>query len=293
MALAPFLVAGIVNITPDSFSDGNRWFTPEKAAERIRQTVDEGADIVDLGAESTRPGAEDIGDTEEWRRLEPALREALSLRRARMEGCKGSAFGEGPGFALAVDSFRAATAARALAPGEGRDEGVDIINDVSGCLFDPAMPEVLAQYKPGYVLGHSPVRPAILRQCPAYGDVVEELLRWFTTRMTILVKAGLPEACICLDPCIGFGKNLEHSLAIFGAIPRLASLGRPLYFGISRKSVLPELLGENPGAYDAHRRDVATQALVALLARAGVAVHRVHQVADTITTLSIVQSAGL
>ena len=206
-----------------------------------------------------------------------------------------------PPFAVSIDTFRAGTAALALAPGrDNPDAGADIINDVSGGAFDPAMAEVLAEFKPGYVLGHSPDRPAVMQRCPRYTDVVDELLQWFDSRMAALIKAGLPEECICLDPCIGFGKTLEHNLAICAAAPRFARLGRPLWFGVSRKSFLTSLLLEEAGHGPSHgqtrpdmrERDMATQAAVALLARSGVAVHRVHQVADTVATLAVVRGMG-
>ena len=302
---APFLVAGIVNITPDSFSDGGSYFSPESATQRVRQIVAEGVDIVDLGAESTRPGAADIGHAEEWRRLEKVLAETLAYRDSSAQEalCRGKGESEtGRNFVVSIDTFRAETAAKALAAGEN-GLGVDIINDVSGGAFDPAMDDVLAEFKPGYILGHSPARPDVMQQQPRYGNVVDELLQWFSMRMTALIKAGLPEECICLDPCIGFGKTLEHHLAIFAAVPRLLHLGRPLCFGISRKSFFGALLGETVGVQQRgassklidgtlRERDIATQTAVALLGKAGVAVHRVHQVADTVTTLAVVQKMG-
>jgi dihydropteroate synthase len=280
---APFIIAGIVNTTPDSFSDGGKFFTPEDAVKRVCDLVAQGAHIVDLGAESTRPGAEDIGHAEEWRRLEPVLAQTLGLRDS---GPVDSA--DFPPFAVSIDSFRAETAIRALtmpsAPGAVHP-GADIINDVSGGSFDPEMNEVLVAYKPGYVLGHSPARPDQMQQNPHYAHVVDELMRWFSTRMNALVKAGLPEECICLDPCIGFGKTLEHTLDIMAAIPRFLTLGRPLYFGISRKSFIGAITRQS-----AQERDTSTQVVTALLAQAGVHVHRVHQVADTVATLRLVQA---
>ena len=303
---APFLVAGIVNITPDSFSDGGRYVSPDAALTRVRRIVAEGADMADLGAESTRPGADDIGHGEEWRRLEPVLTGTLALRSALVRQASPSpAAPSRPPFAVSIDTFRAETAARALAPGKTRAEaGADIINDVSGGTFDPAMADVLAEFTPGYVLGHSPALPGVMQKAPRYGDVVDELMHWFSTRLNVLIKAGLPEECICLDPCVGFGKNLEHNLAVCAAAPRFAALGRPLYYGISRKTFLGALLGthfpqpppqddRNPASPSGHPRDSATQIAVALLARDGVAIHRVHQVADTVATLKIVQGMGM
>jgi len=273
---APFLIAGIVNTTPDSFSDGGKFFTPEDAVNRVRDIVAQGAHMVDLGAESTRPGATDIGQAEEWRRLEPVLAQTLCLRDSGPADSAGL-----PPFTVSIDTFRAETAIRALS----LSSGADIINDVSGGSFDPGMDEALVAYKPGYVLGHSPARPDQMQQNPYYADVVDELLRWFSTRMNALVKAGLPEECICLDPCIGFGKTLEHTLDIMAAIPRFLALGRPLYFGISRKSFIGAITGQS-----AQERDTSTQVLTALLAQKGVHIHRVHQVADTVATLKLVQA---
>lgn len=279
---APFLVAGIVNITPDSFSDGGNFFSPEKAGERVRQVVAEGAQIVDLGAESTRPGADDIGTAEEWRRLAPVLEICMKFRQES-------------DFAVSIDTFRAETAAAALSmrPRGGPSPGIagahirgaDIINDISGGMFDPGMAEVVGSFKPGYILGHSPALPSRMQDNPHYDDVVEELLRWFEERMAALIKAGLPEDCISLDPCIGFGKNLEHNLAIIKGIPRFAALGRPLFFGISRKSILGELTG-----LGVEQRGPCTQVLTALIANAGVSVHRAHDVAATMLTLKIVRA---
>lgn len=283
---APFLIAGIVNVTPDSFSDGGRFAEPSAALDRVRDVVAQGAHMVDLGAESTRPGAQDIGYEEEWRRLEPVLQQTLRLRDGSPADATGLPPRAAPPFSISVDTFRAETAAKALAPcPNAPHSGADVINDVSGGAFDPGMDEVLAHYKPGYVLGHSPARPDRMQRDPRYDDVVEELLRWFTLRMNALVKAGLPEACICLDPCIGFGKTPAHTLDVIAAIPRLLSFGRPLYFGISRKSFLEAITGQAVAD-----RDLSTQVTTALLARAGVAVHRVHQVADTAATLKLVRA---
>lgn len=287
---APFLVAGIVNITPDSFSDGGCFATAEAASQRARSVVEQGAGMVDLGAESTRPGAEDIGHAEEWRRLQPVLQELLDWREEQRRNTFSAASAAaleapGPGaFSVAVDTWRAATAVKVLElrPKLGADAGAEVINDVSGGSFDPALPEALAQFKPGYVLGHSPARPAVMQQAPRYDNVVEELLAWFSCRMNALVRAGLPETCIALDPCIGFGKTLEHTLEIIAAIPRFLALGRPLYFGISRKSFLGAIAGR-----PVHERDSATLAATVLLARAGVRIHRVHQVSGAVDALKV------
>ena len=278
LAPAPFLVAGIVNVTPDSFSDGGFFLEQHAALGRVRQVVAEGAHMVDIGAESTRPGAADIGQDEEWRRLAPVLEETRLLQQGLMRESGASE----PPFAVAIDTFRSVTAAKALESGA---YGIDAINDVSGGAFDPAMDEVLAQYKPGYVLGHSPARPDVMQNNPRYDDVVGDILAWFTKRMTALVKAGLPEDRIILDPGVGFGKNLEHTLAIFGALDRFAALGRPLYFGISRKRFIGEITG-----LETADRDASTQVATAYLASRGVFAHRVHNVAQAVATLKMVRA---
>lgn len=278
LAPAPFLVVGIVNVTPDSFSDGGFFLERQAAVERVRQVVAEGARMVDIGAESTRPGATDIGPDEEWRRLAPVLEETLLLRGGVMDA---SGSGDVP-FAVAVDTFRSATAAKAL---EAGTIGVDVINDISGGAFDPAMDEVLATHKPGYVLGHCPAMPELMQEDPRYNDVVDDILAWFTTRMTALVKAGLPEDRIALDPGFGFGKNFEQTKALFAGLQRFAALGRPLYCGISRKSFIGEITG-----LEVRDRDAPTQVATAYLATLGVYAHRVHNVAQAVATLKMARA---
>jgi dihydropteroate synthase len=232
----------------------------------------EGAHILDLGAESTRPGAVDIGPDEELRRLSPVLDSMLAVRA--QDGA--------PSFCLSIDTRRAQTAARAL-EAHARYPGAppaDMINDISGGAYDPAMGEVLATYRPAYVLGHCPVPPESMRGYACPEDVVDVLLRWFTTRLTALVKAGLPEECVCLDPCIGFGKSDAQALRILSSLPRFAALGRPLYIGISRKS----LLGATTGL-PAEKRDAAAAALSALLLSRGARIHRTHNVEYCVSAL--------
>lgn len=312
-----FLVAGILNLTPDSFSDGAQPSDPDSLLRRADRLLSGGARMLDLGAESTRPGAEDIGHEEEWRRLQGPLGALLALRAravtqplahtparplaGRPENGNPSvasrsknprqpvnhAAGPCLPFFLSIDTFRADTAAAALearAPVPGCPP-VDVINDISGATFDPGMPAVLAQFRPGFVLCHCPARPAVMQQAPRYENVVDELLAWFTERMNALVKAGLPEENICLDPGIGFGKTSAHALAIFRAMPRLAALGRPLYVGISRKSVIHGLTG-----LPLEERDAATAALTALLAERGAHIHRVHDAAGAVAALKLVRA---
>ena len=213
---APFCLIGIVNVTPDSFSDGGKYIDPRNAVAHGLRLLDEGAGMLDLGAESTRPFAEPVPEGEEIARLMPVV---ARLREQR------------PDAVLSVDTLKAGTARAAL---EG---GADIINDVSACVADPALLDVLAEYKPGYVLMHSQGSPREMQVNPRYGNVVEEILAFFEEHLARLVKAGLPEDRIVLDPGIGFGKNKDHTVAILKGLERFASLGRPLYVGLSRKSM--------------------------------------------------------
>ncbi len=262
---APVVIFGIVNATPDSFFDGTGTFIPRAAIARARRTWKQGAQVLDIGGESTRPYALPVTPGEELARALPVLR---AVR----------AFPPSPFYAspiLSVDTRRAETAVAALA------EGAHIINDVSGCA-DPAMPDVLGQHKPGYVLMHSQGAPEYMQDNPLYGDVIGELLDFFTRAMSRLIAAGLPEEHILLDPGIGFGKRLEHNLAILRALPRLLSLGRPILLGISNKSLFNDLLGLPPG-----KRGAATQTLTALAYAQGVAFHRVHDAKDAREALTI------
>ncbi|MCC8193224.1 MAG: dihydropteroate synthase [Deltaproteobacteria bacterium] len=266
---APFLVAGIVNITPDSFSDGGRHYAPEEAMARCRQVIKDGASILDLGGESTRPGSAPVSAERELARLQPTITACVALRDAAL----------GYDFHVAVDTWRAATARAAL------EAGVDIINDISGSTFDPAMPEVLGNYKPGYVLMHCPAPPKKMQKHTDYGaydSVVDAVLRFFESTMKRLVLAGLPEENIILDPGIGFGKTVEQNVDLLRNVCRLQSLGRPLYVGVSRKSMFGELVG-----LPVEKRDAATQVVTALLAERGVYVHRVHDVAGAVAALEL------
>jgi len=259
---APFLLAGIVNVTPDSFYDGGRHNAPAEAVAQALRLADEGAHILDIGGESTRPGAPEVGEAEELARVVPVLRELAAMPARTVDGLSG-AFP-----ILAVDTYKAKVAAASL------DAGAAIINDVSACLFEPELLDVVAQYKPGYVLMHSLGKPGTMQQDPRYGNVVDEILAFFEERLAALTAAGVPEANIVLDPGIGFGKLLEHNLSILRGVERFGKLGRPVYMGLSNKAVWGMLLGLGP-----QERQHATAVATALLTARGVLVHRVHEVA--------------
>lgn len=294
---APFLIAGILNLTPDSFSDGGSWTDPQKAVAHAKQLWADGAHMLDVGAESTRPGSDFVSADEEIARLRPALSRIIAERenwpdptiskdeagaataaaaKALMPPDYLAAF---PYPLLSVDTWRASTAAAVL------EMGVEIINDISGGSFDPAMDEVAANYSPGFVLMHCPAPPKTMQAAPAYTNVVDEVMAFFESRMHALTKAGLPESRISLDPGIGFGKNLEHNLELMRNIARMKTLGRPLYFGISRKGFFGKLLN-----IPLAERDTATQILTALFAAQNAYVHRVHDVAGTARALALAEA---
>ena len=266
--VSPFCIMGIVNITPDSFHDGGAHATPEAALRHALRLLEQGAHILDLGAESTRPGARALAPEEEQARLLPVVRgvrEAPSGRDAL----------------LSIDTYKASTARAAL------EAGADIINDVSACAFDPGLLDALVEYKPGYVLMHCRGRPADMQDDPRYEHVVDEVLHFFETELARLCAAGLAEESIVLDPGIGFGKRLEDNTALLRGLPRLCGLGRPLLVGLSMKSLFGELLGLAP-----ERRGPATQVAAALASVKGASLHRVHDVAGALDALRLAQALG-
>ena len=267
---APFLLAGILNVTPDSFSDGGFFHTASEAVRQAGLLADAGAHILDIGGESTRPGAVAVPPDEELARILPVVEASVRLR----DSAAGSRLQ-----AVSVDTRRAATARRVL------EAGIDIINDVAAALWDPAMAELLAEFKPGYVLMHGPHPPDAMQMHAVYDNVVDTVLDFFERRMAALVQAGLPEDSIVLDPGIGFAKLLEHNIDLLRNISRFHRLGRPLYVGISRKAFLGELTGLPPAALDS-----ATQTATALLAAQGVRIHRVHDVAGAVRALLLAKA---
>lgn len=257
---------GIVNLTPDSFYDRGAHGEAGAGLRHALSLLEQGAHILDLGAESSRPGAEEIGPSEEQARLLPVLR-AL---RDHPEGGKS---------VVSVDTCRASTARAAL------EAGADIINDISAARFDPDLLEVLVRHQPGYVLMHCKGRPGNMQHNPRYTDVVGEVLRFFAEETERLVSAGLAEEKIVLDPGIGFGKRLEDNLALLRGLPRLAEFGRPVLIGLSMKTFFGDLLG-----LALEERGPATQTAAALLQTRGAALHRVHDVAGTLRALRLAEA---
>lgn len=259
-----FGLMGILNITPDSFYDGGSFQTRELALARMDELLEGGADIVDVGAESTRPGAGKLNPEEELDRLLPLV---TSIRETF------------PDLIISVDTRNGVTARICL------ENGMNIINDVSGLRHDPSLLETLAYYQPGYVLTHSKGDPETMQNCPSYKNVVDEIMGFFETRMSMLVRAGLPENRIALDPGIGFAKSIEHNLEIFKNLDQFLKFHRPLLIGLSMKSFFGHLLG-----HSLHERLIDTSVASVLAWSKGVFWHRVHHVRETRDALFLAEA---
>jgi dihydropteroate synthase len=238
------LIMGILNLTPDSFSDGARFNLPEAALARARQLVEEGADILDVGAESTRPGFEPVSAEEEWKRLEEVLPQLL----------------EEIAIPISLDTYKASVARKAL------DLGIGMINDIWGLRGDPEMAGVIKEYGVPVVAMHN-------REKAEYQDLMAEVLQDLGKSLVIADRAGIDQSKIILDPGIGFGKTLEHNLEIMQRLSEIRSLGRPLLLGTSRKSLIGKVLDAS-----VDQRLEGTTATVVLGIAGGVEIVRVHDV---------------
>jgi dihydropteroate synthase len=263
---ARVLVMGIVNVTPDSFSDGGRYLDPAAAVARCHELLAEGADLLDLGAESTRPGSPPVPTAEQWRRLEPVL---SALARERPEAV------------LSCDTRGAAIAARALAA------GVRVVNDVSA-LGHPAMAGTVAAAGAGLVLMHMRGTPENMQRETAYTDVTREVATYLRARLAVAEAAGVARDCVAFDPGIGFGKSAEGSLELLARVGELASEGRPVLVGASRKSFLARLTGDEGPPQG---RVAASLAAAAIAVYEGAHILRVHDVAATVRVARVAQAA--
>ena len=254
---------GVVNVTPDSFSDGGVNFDPDEAAASARRMIEEGAAIVDVGGESTRPGAEGVSADEELQRVEPVL--------GRLEGLP-----------LSIDTSKAEVARRALAL------GAELVNDVTALRADPGMPEVVAESGAYLCLMHMQGEPRTMQADPRYDDVVDDVKAFLAERLAAAVDAGLAEERICLDPGIGFGKTVEHNFELVRRLPELTALGRPVVVGFSRKSSLGKLLGDPTATTGSVAASVG--AAVAAYER-GATILRVHDVREHVEALTAARAA--
>ena len=243
---------GILNVTPDSFSDGGRFAGVEEALLRARAMILEGADIIDVGGESTRPGAAEVDEEEEARRVIPVIEKL----RGEWEGL------------ISVDTSKAWVAEEAM------KAGADIINDVTGMRGDPGMISVCRDTGAAMVVMHMQGDPRTMQREPRYDDVVKEVRSFFAERFKTLVEAGIDPTQICFDPGIGFGKSYEHNLLLLQQLDQLRVEGRPFLVGLSRKS----FIGHALGSMEMSGREWPTVALTAYTRLQGGMIHRVHEV---------------
>ncbi len=250
------LVMGILNVTPDSFSDGGRFADPERALAHARAMVAAGADILDIGGESTRPGAAPLSEEEELRRIIPLI-ERLS--------------GELP-VPISVDTYKSGVARRAL------EAGAAIVNDISGLRFSPDMGEIVARSGAGLVLMHIKGTPRDMQQNPVYSDLIGEIVSYLAEGIRLAEQAGVDRERILIDPGIGFGKTLEHNLTILDRLDEFRCLGRPIVLGTSRKKFIGTVLG----IAEPDQRLLGTAATVALGIERGAGIVRVHDVSPMV-----------
>jgi len=266
------LVMGVLNVTPDSFSDGGLWLDPDAAVEHGLRLLAEGADLVDVGGESTRPGAQRVPQGEELRRVLPVIRRLAEA-----------------GVHVSIDTMRATVADAAL------EAGAVLVNDVSGGQADDAMPRLVAAAKVPFVAMHWRGHSTAMDNLAVYDDVVSDVLTELGARVESLIAAGVDPACVVVDPGIGFAKTAEHNWALLAGLDRLVALGPPVILGASRKRFLGTLLaGPDGDPAPVEQRDAASAAISALAATAGVWCVRVHDVrptADAVRVVAAVRAA--
>jgi dihydropteroate synthase len=255
---------GVVNVTPDSFSDGGVNFDPDEAAAAARRMRDEGAAIVDVGGESTRPGSEGVSLDEELRRVLPVLE--------RLEG----------DVRVSIDTSKAEVARRAV------ELGAELVNDVTALRADPELAGVVADSGAYLCLMHMLGEPRTMQLDPVYEDVVSDIAAFLEERLRVAVAAGVPEERICLDPGIGFGKTVKHNFELIRRLDELPALGRPVLIGFSRKSSLGKLLGDPEATIGSIAASVG--AAVAAYER-GATILRVHDVREHVEALTTAQAA--
>jgi dihydropteroate synthase len=254
-----FTIMGVVNVTPDSFSDGGRYLDPCAAIEQGRRLAGEGARMLDVGGESTRPGADAVPAEEELRRVLPVVEGLAST-----------------GAVISIDTSKAAVAAAAL------DAGAGFVNDISAFRGDPELAGLVAERGVDCCLMHMLGTPRTMQDDPRYGDVVSEVKAFLEERLAFAVAEGVAEERVLLDPGIGFGKTVAHNLELIRRLDEIVAIGRPVLFGVSRKSFLGKITGREPDD-----RAVATAAANVLALERGASVFRVHDVPETLDALSV------
>ncbi|MBI5687405.1 MAG: dihydropteroate synthase [Verrucomicrobia bacterium] len=262
-------VMGILNVTPDSFSDGGSFTNPKAAVARALAMVEAGAEIIDVGGESSRPGSASVSLDEELRRVIPVVehltRGALSIALRPL---------------ISVDTTKSEVARRAL------EAGAHIINDISAGCFDPAMLATVARAGAGLVLMHMQGTPQTMQLDPRYDDVANEVTGFLRERLAAAEAAGIAAEQIAVDPGIGFGKTVEHNLTLLRRLSAVCAFGRPVLIGVSRKSLIAKLLGADGKNPDALRQGSITAAVWAVAH--GARIVRVHDVAETAQALRVI-----
>jgi dihydropteroate synthase len=246
------VLMGIINATPDSFSDGGQFFQPDAAVEHALRLIDDGASIIDIGGESTRPGADPVDSAEETRRVIPVIQRLAEISTVP----------------ISIDTMKSAVAREALAA------GAHIVNDVSGLLFDPAMVGVCVEQSAGIICMHIQGTPQNMQENPRYVNAVEEIAAFLAQRLSELEASGVSRDRVVIDPGIGFGKSAEHNLEILSNVNRFRLLGRPVLIGHSRKRFLKRLVGRS-----LDERLFATVGVAVAVALQGADIIRVHDVA--------------
>ncbi len=254
------MIMGVLNVTPDSFSDGTAFFESRRAHEQAMRMVEEGADIIDVGGESTRPGANAVPEDEELRRVIPVIK---NLRAADEE------------ILISVDTSKAGVAEAALAA------GANIINDITGGRGDERMMALAAKCGAGFIIMHMQGTPRTMQEHPKYAEVVTEVAEFFRQQFARALECGIDPKAIAFDPGIGFGKTLEHNLELLRNLPQLRVEDRPLVVGVSRKAFLGKLID----AGEMSERIAPTVAMTALLCGRGADVLRVHDVKQNVSAL--------
>ncbi len=248
------IIMGILNVTPDSFSDGGRFVKTSAAIEHARMMVEQGADIIDVGGESTRPGAEPVDSAVEIDRVVPVICELAQSVDA----------------AISVDTYKSDVACAAL------DNGAHIVNDISSASFDPRMIALLVERRCPAIFMHIQGTPKNMQIAPSYTDLMSEICAYLRQRIRVAVDAGMDERMLIIDPGFGFGKTIEHNLEILRRLREFRSIGRPLLIGTSRKSTIGKVLGDLP----VEERLEGTAATVALSIAGGADIIRVHDVKE-------------
>jgi dihydropteroate synthase len=260
----PALVMGIVNVTPDSFSDGGKFFSTDAAVAHALELVAQGAEILDLGGESTRPGAVPVGEIEELNRVIPVIEKLAAQTKV----------------ALSIDTLKPAVARAALAA------GASIVNDVGANREDDAMWQVVSEFRAGYICMHAQGPPQTMQKNPAYADVVREVGEFFSERLlTLLNETGIAAEQVVLDPGIGFGKTLAHNLQLLAGLRSFTKWRRPLLLGVSRKSFIEKLTGAK-----LNERLPASLACATLAVGSGVQIIRTHDVAETVQAVRMAEA---